>query len=270
MLAGAPPGFLLGAATSAYQIEGGNRNDWTAWEKGRYPDGSPHVADGTDASRAADSWNLWRSDLAALQLLGANVYRMGIEWSRLEPAEGVWDEAAAARYREMFAALRAAHIHRWSRSITSRCRPGWRRAAAGSGRARRRRWRRSPAGRAPRSAIWSTGGARSTSRTCWWPRATWRRSGRPACAIRGARRWCWRRSCARTASWRARCAEATGSTPTATDTPPGSGSLRTCASSTPIRPTPSTRSSPGAPTASTTSRSSTPSRSVGCAWCCRA
>ncbi len=110
MLAGAPPGFLLGAATSAYQIEGGNRNDWTAWEKGRYPDGKPHVADGTDASRAADSWNLWRSDLAALQLLGANVYRMGIEWSRLEPAEGVWDEAAAARYREMFAALRAAHI----------------------------------------------------------------------------------------------------------------------------------------------------------------
>jgi beta-glucosidase len=110
MLAGAPPGFLLGAATSAYQIEGGNQNDWTAWEKGRYPDGAPHVADGTNASRAADSWNLWRSDLAALQLLGANVYRMGIEWSRLEPAEGVWDEAAAARYREMFSALRAAHI----------------------------------------------------------------------------------------------------------------------------------------------------------------
>ncbi|HVV53507.1 MAG TPA: family 1 glycosylhydrolase [Polyangia bacterium] len=110
MLAGAPPGFFLGAATSAYQIEGGNRNDWTAWEKGRYPDGAPHVADGTDASRAADSWNLWRADLAALQLLGANVYRMGIEWSRLEPTEGAWDEAAAARYREMFAALRAAHI----------------------------------------------------------------------------------------------------------------------------------------------------------------
>ncbi|HEY6478136.1 MAG TPA: family 1 glycosylhydrolase, partial [Polyangia bacterium] len=78
MLEGASPGFLLGAATSAYQIEGGNHNDWTAWEKGRYPDGSPHVADGTDASRAADSWNLWRSDLADLQLIGANVYRMGI------------------------------------------------------------------------------------------------------------------------------------------------------------------------------------------------
>ncbi len=110
MLADAPHGFLLGAATSAYQIEGGNHNDWTAWEKGRYPDGKPHVVDGTSAARAADSWNLWRADISALQLLGANVYRMGIEWSRLEPTEGAWDQAAAARYREMFAALRAAHI----------------------------------------------------------------------------------------------------------------------------------------------------------------
>ena len=93
MLAGAPPGFLFGAATSAHQIEGGTNNDWTAWEKGSYPDGTPHVAGGASAARAADSWNLWRSDLAALQLLGANAYRLGIEWSRLEPAPGAWDAA---------------------------------------------------------------------------------------------------------------------------------------------------------------------------------
>jgi beta-glucosidase len=110
MLAGAPHGFLFGAATSAHQIEGGTTNDWTEWEKGRYPDGTPHVADGASAARAADSWNFWRSDLAALQLLGANAYRLGVEWSRLEPAPGAWDEAAAARYREMFAGLRAAGI----------------------------------------------------------------------------------------------------------------------------------------------------------------
>ena len=101
---------MLGAATSAHQIEGGTRNDWTAWEKGRYPDGQPHVLDGASAARAADSWNLWRADLAALQLLGANTYRLGIEWSRLEPAEGVWDEASAAHYREMLQSLVAAHI----------------------------------------------------------------------------------------------------------------------------------------------------------------
>jgi len=110
MLDGVPPGFLLGAATSAHQIEGGTNNDWTAWEKGRYPDGTPHVSDGGSAARAADSWNLWRQDVAALQELGANVYRIGVEWSRLEPEDGVWDQASATRYREMFVALRAAGV----------------------------------------------------------------------------------------------------------------------------------------------------------------
>jgi beta-glucosidase len=110
MLDGAPPGFFFGVATSAYQIEGGAHTDWTEWEGGRYPDGTPHVADGANAARAADSWNLWPKDVAAAQALGANMYRLGVEWARLEPTEGAWDETAAARYREMFAALRAAHV----------------------------------------------------------------------------------------------------------------------------------------------------------------
>src|SRR5262245_49927531 len=110
MLEGVPPGFLLGAATSAHQIEGSTHNDWTVWETGRYPDGKPHVAGGASAARAADSWNRWPLDVAALRELGANVYRLGIEWSRLEPAPGAWDREAAARYREMLEALRAAHI----------------------------------------------------------------------------------------------------------------------------------------------------------------
>lgn len=110
MLDGAPPGFLLGAATSAHQIEGGTRNDWTEWETGRYPDGTAHVADGASAARIADSWNLWAQDIAALKELGANVYRVGVEWSRLEPAEGTWDQPSADRYHRMFAAMRAAGI----------------------------------------------------------------------------------------------------------------------------------------------------------------
>ncbi len=110
MLAGAPAGFFLGVATSAHQIEGGTRNDWTVWETGRYPDGRPHVKDGATTARAADSWNLWPQDVAALRHLGANMYRVGVEWSRLQPTEGAWDEAAAARYRAQFTALRDAGI----------------------------------------------------------------------------------------------------------------------------------------------------------------
>jgi len=111
MLQGLGPGFLLGVASSAYQTEGGNHNDWTAWERTRYPDGRPHVADGATAARAADSWNLWRDDVRALEQLGANVYRLGVEWSRLEPADGAWDATAAAHYREILLALRAARPH---------------------------------------------------------------------------------------------------------------------------------------------------------------
>ena len=224
MLAGAPPGFLLGAATSAYQIEGGNRNDWTAWEKGRYPDGAPHVADGTNASRAADSWNLWRSDLAALQLIGANVYRMGIEWSRLEPAEGVWDEAAAARYREMFAALRAAHIapmvtlYHFTLPTWVAARGGWEweGRAGGAGRVRRpggRGVRRSGrlvvhdqrAERAGREEL--SGGAVAAGRA---------RSAARGAGAGGAH------AGARSDGGRA-ARRATGSTPTVTGTPPAIG-----------------------------------------------
>ena len=105
MLAGAPGGFLLGVATSAHQIEGGNHNDWTAWEPGHYADGTPHVKGGATTARGPDSWNLWPKDVEAIRALGANVYRLGIEWSRLEPTEGAWDADAAARYRAMLTAL---------------------------------------------------------------------------------------------------------------------------------------------------------------------
>jgi beta-glucosidase len=111
MLAGVAPGFLLGVATSAYQTEGGNQNDWTDWESGRYPDGSPHVKGGASAARAADSWNLWAKDVAAVEELGANVYRLGVEWSRLEPAEGAWNAEAAAHYRQILLALRSTRGH---------------------------------------------------------------------------------------------------------------------------------------------------------------
>jgi beta-glucosidase len=102
-----PASFMLGVGTSAYQIEGNSDNDWVDWEQGFFADGSPHVANGTPSGRADDSWHLWADDLRALDYLGANAYRLGIEWSRLEPAEGQWDDAAVAHYRDELGALRA-------------------------------------------------------------------------------------------------------------------------------------------------------------------
>ena len=107
---GLPAGFLFGAATSSHQVEGGLDNDWTEWERGSFPDGTPHIANGDQSGLAADSWNRFDEDLALLQQLGANTYRFSVEWSRLEPTKGAWDAAAMARYRQWATRLRAAGI----------------------------------------------------------------------------------------------------------------------------------------------------------------
>jgi hypothetical protein len=55
--------------------------------------------------RACDWWRSAESDFDLAQSLGVNALRLSVEWSRIEPAEGQWDDAALARYRQMLRAL---------------------------------------------------------------------------------------------------------------------------------------------------------------------
>lgn len=91
-----PRGFLWGTATSAHQIEGGLSNDWTRFEA--VPG---HVAGGDTSEIAVDHWNRMAEDVGLMKALHANAYRFSIEWSRLEPAEGEWNEEAWGRYQEL-------------------------------------------------------------------------------------------------------------------------------------------------------------------------
>jgi beta-glucosidase len=96
------PPFLWGVATSAYQIEGGIAgNDWADWE--RVPG---KVRGGVCAGQACGSWEHWQRDLDRIQSLGLNAYRFSIEWSRVEPEEGRFDEAALAHYRAILSGCR--------------------------------------------------------------------------------------------------------------------------------------------------------------------
>jgi len=97
-----PRGFLFGSATAAHQIEGSNyNNDWYQWEK------KPgNVIDGSTSEVANDSWNNWSKDLALLKATKQNAYRFSVEWSRIEPKEGVFDHKALNRYRTMLSNLR--------------------------------------------------------------------------------------------------------------------------------------------------------------------
>jgi beta-glucosidase len=99
-----PSGFLLGTATSAHQIEGGNtNNDWWDWEH----DVRPHIHNADTSETAALSWGRFSTvDLPAMKQLGVNAYRFSVEWSRLEPSPGAWDVDAAAAYRAFAADLR--------------------------------------------------------------------------------------------------------------------------------------------------------------------
>ncbi|MBI4862276.1 MAG: glycoside hydrolase family 1 protein [Candidatus Riflebacteria bacterium] len=97
-----PAGFLWGTATAAHQVEGGNSgNTWWDWEQ--VPG---HIKNGDKSGLAADHWNRFASDLDLARAINCNAYRFSVEWSRIEPADGVFDQAAIGHYREVLAACR--------------------------------------------------------------------------------------------------------------------------------------------------------------------
>ena len=93
-----PKGFLWGTATSAHQVEGGNaNNDWWLWEKQ-----SGRISDATRSGNACEWWKgRWNEDFERASSGGQNAHRLSVEWSRIEPTPGVWDEEALLHYREM-------------------------------------------------------------------------------------------------------------------------------------------------------------------------
>ncbi|HEX4606044.1 MAG TPA: family 1 glycosylhydrolase [Candidatus Angelobacter sp.] len=95
-----PAGFAWGVATSSHQVEGGNTNNqWTTWEK------SGRIKSKDCVGRACDWWRGAERDFDLAQSLGVNALRLSVEWSRIEPEEGQWDDTALARYRQMLRAL---------------------------------------------------------------------------------------------------------------------------------------------------------------------
>ncbi|GEM_PF-93221 len=103
--------FLWGAATSAYQSEGGYngagqpQTNWaTAEAKG----------DVVKTGAAAEFWTRYEEDFARCRELGFNAFRLGVEWSRVQPTTlnergqpPPFDHAALDHYAQMLAACRA-------------------------------------------------------------------------------------------------------------------------------------------------------------------
>lgn len=118
-----PKNFYWGAGTSAHQVEGGNVNDWTEWEKehadelaknagGKWQkwqqEKFPEMFDPQNyiSGRACEHYSRFEEDFDIAKELGHNAHRFSIEWSRIEPEEGKFDEDEIEHYKRVVGALR--------------------------------------------------------------------------------------------------------------------------------------------------------------------
>ena len=101
-----PPSFTFGASTSAYQVEGYNDN--SQWSRFENETGIERCG------AAADVWNRFESDIENLIVAEDGVhldsFRLSVEWSRIEPEQGVFDEETLDRYASWIAFLRRVGI----------------------------------------------------------------------------------------------------------------------------------------------------------------
>lgn len=97
-----PKGFYWGAATASYQVEGGIDNcDWAkAATEGRVP----------VCGRACDHYHRYEQDFDLVASLGHNSHRFSVEWARIEPQEGQFDEDELEHYRNVIRALQKRNI----------------------------------------------------------------------------------------------------------------------------------------------------------------
>src|SRR5688572_30957462 len=98
-----PDGFLWGAATSAYQIEGSPLADGAGpsiWHRFSHTPGM--VAGGETGDVACDHYRRMPEDVALMRRLGLGAYRFSIAWPRVLPAgTGAVNERGLDFYRRL-------------------------------------------------------------------------------------------------------------------------------------------------------------------------
>ncbi len=107
-----PEGFLWGAATAAYQIEGAWNEDGkgpSIWDEFAHTPG--RIADGRNGDVACNSYHRHREDIALLQQLNLKTYRFSIAWPRIQPnGRGAANQKGLDYYKKLIDDLLAAGI----------------------------------------------------------------------------------------------------------------------------------------------------------------
>ena len=104
-----PKGFLWGAATASYQIEGGSDEDGkgeSIWDRFSHTPG--RISDESNGDTACDHYHLYKQDIAIIKELGLQAYRLSISWPRIFP-DGIGEpnQAGIDFYKNMLCELRA-------------------------------------------------------------------------------------------------------------------------------------------------------------------
>lgn len=153
-----PTGFFWGASTSAHQVEGGNTNDWSEWEKknsrrlaklgfkrlnitqnqfGQKSIFSEKLQkDVSDPKNyisgiACDTYNRYEEDFDIAKSFNHNAHRLSIEWSRIEPKKGRINDYEIEHYRSVLRALTKRNLepfvtlHHFTNPLWIRDRGGW-------------------------------------------------------------------------------------------------------------------------------------------------
>ena len=128
-----PEGFVWGAATAAYQIEGAVREDGrgeTIWDRFCCTPGK--VWNGETGDVACDHYHRYREDVALMKRLDLRSYRFSIAWSRIFPAgSGRLNQAGLDFYGRLVDELLAAGItpaitlYHWDLPQSLQDRGGW-------------------------------------------------------------------------------------------------------------------------------------------------
>lgn len=120
-----PGDFLWGASTSSHQVEGNNHNQWSVWELENAVDLAKSaqkrlsqlpewpavkaLAEDPDnyiSGAGVEHYDRFEADFSLAKDLNLNAMRFSVEWSRLEPEAGKWDEGAIEHYRRYIKSLK--------------------------------------------------------------------------------------------------------------------------------------------------------------------
>lgn len=97
-----PPGFMWGVATSGHQVDGNASCQWVTFENKKNWRGKQRIE---KSGVACDHWNRYKEDITLIKDLGIGAYRFSIEWGKIEPTEGFFDQDAINHYHDFIDCL---------------------------------------------------------------------------------------------------------------------------------------------------------------------